>query len=104
MLYQHHSNREQPDISTVLRYDPIGLVQATNTLIGLDSICVDTGCIALNDNSEVEIVLRIRRGERAETHRIRAKVCGSDEHGVRLQFRDCAKVTLDALLPYITRH
>lgn len=104
MLYQHHNNRENHSISMVLSYGPIGLVRATNTLIGHDSICVDTGCIALNDNSDVEIVLSIRRGERAETHRIRARVSGSDEHGIRLQFCDCAKATLDALLPYITCH
>jgi hypothetical protein len=104
MLYPHHTNREHHDISLILSYAPIGLIRATNTLIGLDSICVDTGCISLNDNSEVEIVLSIRRGERAETHRIRAEVSGRDEHGVRLRFRDCARATLEALLPYNTRH
>jgi len=104
MLYQQHNNRDNHDISMVLSYGPIGLVRATKALIGLDSICVDTGCIALNDNSDVEIVLSIRRGERAETHRIQAKVSGSDEHGIRLRFCECAKATLDALLPYITHH
>jgi len=104
MLHQHHSERENPAISLVLSYGPIGLIQATNTLIGKDSISVDTGCIALHDESEVEIVLRIKQGQHAETHRIRAEVSGRDEHGVRLRFRDCARATLEALLPYITRH
>jgi hypothetical protein len=103
MLYQD-TNREHSALSMVLRYGPLGLVRATNTCIARDSICVDTGCIELQDNSEVEIVLSIRRGEHAETHRIRAEVSGHDEHGARLRFCDCAKATLEALLPFVTRH
>lgn len=104
MLHRHHSDREKHSINLVLSYAPIGLIRATKALIGTDSICVDTGCIALQDDCEVDIVLSINRGTHSETHRIRAEVCGSDENGVKLRFRDCARATMEALLPYITRH
>ena len=102
MLQYNTASRHH--ISLVLSYAPLGLIRATNTLIGQDSISVDTGCIALNDRSEVEIVLSIREGDSSRTYRIPATVCGSDEHGVKLRFRDCAKATLEALMPYVTRH
>lgn len=104
MLHHHNTSTTNHSISMLLSYAPLGLIRATNTLIGQNRICVDTGCIALNDHSEVEIVLSIRHGDSSETYRIPATVCGSDAHGVILQFRDCAKDTLDALLPYVTRH
>lgn len=104
MPFPHYTNREHDNLSLVLCYGPLGLVRATDTCIAQDSICVDTGCIALNDDSEVEIVLSIRKGDTAETHRIRAEVSGHDEHGFRLRFRECAKATLEALLPFVTRH
>lgn len=103
-MLQHSSVINPPHISLVLSYGPLGLIRATNTLIGLDSICVDTGCIALNDHSEVEIVLSIRTGNTAKTYRIPALVSGKDKHGVKLQFKECAKATLEALLPFVTRH
>jgi hypothetical protein len=103
-MLHHSTSMTKHGISLILSYGPLGLIRATNTLIGQNRICVDTGCIALNDHSEVEIVLSIRTGDTSETYRIPATVCGSDEHGVILQFRECAKATLDALLPYVTRH
>ena len=103
-MLQHKLTTKNPSISLLLSYGPLGFIRATNTLIGQDSMCVDTGCIALNDHSEVEIVLSIRNGKTATTYRIPATVNGRDEQGVKLQFKDCAKSTLQALLPYITRH
>lgn len=103
-MLQQNSSWENDSISMVLSYGPLGLVQATNTLIGQDSICVDTGRIALYDNSEVEIVLSIRTGNTYRTYRIPATVSGCGEYGIKLQFRDCAEATLEALLPFVTRH
>lgn len=103
-MLQHDKNTTESNISLLLSYGPLGLIRATNTLIGKNSICVDTGCIALNDNSEVEIVLSIRSDTLTRTYRIPAIVSGRDEHGVKLQFRECARTTLEALLPFVTRH
>lgn len=103
-MLHHNTFMNHSSISLVLNYGPLGLIRATNTLIGQDSISVDTGRIALNNHSEVEIVLSIRTGDTSKTYRIPATVSGSDEHGVKLQFRDCAKATLDALLPFVTCH
>lgn len=103
-MLQHDKNTRESNISLMLCYGPLGLIRATKTLIGENSICVDTGCIALNEHSEVEIVLSIRSDSRTQTYRIPATVSGRDEHGVKLQFRECARATLDALLPYVTRH
>lgn len=103
MLYSNIATNDA-NISLMLSYGPLGLIRATKTLIGENSICVDTGRIALNDHSEVEIVLSIRTGDTSKTFRIPAKVSGRDEHGVKLQFKNCAKAALDALLPFVTRH
>jgi len=103
-MLQQNSIMENHSISLVLSYGPLGLIRATETLIGQDSICVDTGRIALNNHSEVEIVLSIRIGNTSKTYRIPATVSGRDQHGVKLQFKDCAKGTLEALLPFVTRH
>lgn len=103
-MLQHKPTTKSSSISLLLNYGPLGLIRATKPMIWQDSICVDTGCIALNDHSEVEIVLSIRNGDTAKTYRIPATVNGNDEYGVKLQFKDCAKATFEALLPFITRH
>ena len=103
-MLQHNTTTTEPNISLMLRYGPLGLIRATKTLICESCICVDTGCIALNDHSEVEIVLSIRSDSQTRTYRIPATVSGSDKHGVKLQFRECARATIKALLPFITRH
>lgn len=103
-MLQHENATDSATISLMLSYAPLGLIRATNTLIAKDSICVDTGCIALNDHSEVEIVLSVQSDTHTRTYRIPATVSGQDKHGVKLQFRECARATLDALLPFVTRH
>ena len=90
------------DISLVLTYAPLGLVRALTAKIGRDSILADTGCVTLQNNSEVEIVLSIPKGEHYITHRIRALVAGNEGHVVKLAFQNCKHKTLEALLPYIT--
>lgn len=92
------------DISLVLSYAPLGLVRAIHTRIGLDEIMVDTGCVTLSNDSEVEILLTIRDGEQHMTYRIKARVSGSDHHGIKLAYQDCDHTTLKALMPYITLH
>ncbi len=103
-MLHNSTTTTEPNISLMLSYGPLGLIRATKTLIGENSICVDTGCIALNDHSEVEIVLSIRSDTQTRTYRIPATVSGHDKHGVKLTFRECAKATMEALLPFITRH
>lgn len=104
MLHTTETTPGYRDISLVLSYAPLGLVRAIHTRIGLEEIMVDTGCVTLSDNSEVEIVLSIREGERHMTHRIKARVCGSDHQGIKLAYQDCDRSTLEALRPYITLH
>lgn len=103
-MLQHEKNMTESTLSLMLNYGPLGLIRATRTLVGENSICVDTGCISLNNHSEVEIVLSIRNAAGTNTYRIPATVSGSNEHGIKLQFRDCARATLEALLPFVTRH
>ncbi len=67
-------------------------------------MCVDTGCIALNDHSEVEIVLSIRNGKIATTYRIPATVNGRDEAGREAAVQGLRQVHAAGLAPYITRH
>jgi hypothetical protein len=102
----HYNNRlpGYRDISLVLSYAPLGLVSATHTEITPDGVVIDTGCITLSSNSEVDIVLSIRDGEQHMKHRLRARVTGYDGTGFRLAFQDCDAQTLEALLPYITLH
>ncbi len=101
-MLHHDYRRTQSSLSLMLSYAPLGLIRATKLLVSLDSICVDTGCIALNDHSEVEIVLSVHHNAQTHTYRIPATVSGRDEHGLRLQFKECAGETAEALLPFVT--
>ena len=69
-----------------LKYGPLGLVRATGLRVGPNSLLVDTGRIALTDNSEVEVLWSERRGQSLRSHSLPARVCGTDEHGARLMF------------------
>jgi hypothetical protein len=69
-----------------LKYGPLGLVRATGLRIGPNSLLVDTGRVALADNSEVEVLWSERRGQSLHCHSLPARVCGTDEHGARLMF------------------
>jgi hypothetical protein len=104
MLQTTSTVADKRDISLVLSYAPLGLVRALSAQIGHDSMLVDTGCVMLSDNSEVEIVLSIRQGEHHITHRIRARVVGNAANGAKLIFQECKQATLQALLPYVTLH
>lgn len=101
MLLQNTTSKE-PTISLMLNYGPLGMIRATQKVISENCIVVDTGRIDLNDHSEVEIVLSIRVGGASKTYRIPATVSGKAEHGVKLLFRECAKATVEALLPFVT--
>lgn len=103
-MLQHDNTMNESTVSLMLNYGPLGLIRATRTMIGKNSICVDTGCISLNDHSEVEIVLSIRNATRTRTYRIPATVSGRGEHGITLQFRECNQATREALLPFVTLH
>jgi hypothetical protein len=104
MLHSKTALSGNNNISLVLSYAPLGLVSAHHAEIGHNSILVDTGCVMLSNNSEVEIVLSIRNGERHMVHRIRARVAASVGHGFKLEFQECDVATLEALMPYITVH
>lgn len=104
MLHHDSGLTGYRDISVVLSYAPLGLVSATRTQIAPDGVLIDTGCVTLSDNTEVDIVLSIRDGDRHMRHRLRARVTGSEGGGFRLAFQDCDQRTLQALLPYITIH
>lgn len=73
-------------INLTLKYGPLGLVRAIGSRTGPNSMLVDTGRISLADNTEVEVLLAVRRGELLESHSLSARVCGSDEHGAHLLF------------------
>ena len=100
MLLQNTTTQE-PTISLMLNYGPLGMIRATQKIIRENCIVVDTGRIDLNEHSEVEIVLSIRVGGTSKTYRIPAKVSGKEEHGVKLLFQECAKATVEALLPFL---
>jgi len=104
MFAQNNKMPGHRDINLVLSYAPLGLISAHHTELTRDGVVIDTGCITLSDNSEVDIVLSIRDGDQHMRHRLRAQVTGSDSTGIRLAFVDCDHQTLQALLPYITIH
>lgn len=91
------------NISLILNYAPLGLIRALRAEIGSQRILVDTGCVTLTDDSEVDIMLCID-GVSPAYHYIRARVAGSHPDGVILAFQKCDSATIEALLPYITIH
>jgi hypothetical protein len=92
------------NISLIINYAPLGLVRALSAEFGTQRILVDTGCISLPNDSEVDIMLCIGCGAPSNYHHIRARVTGSHPDGVILAFEDCDTATTTALLPYITIH
>ena len=97
------SDGVQSNISLVLNYAPLGLVRALHAEFGTQRMLVDTGCVMLADNSEVDILLSIG-GPSPGYYFIRARVAGKHPDGVILDFQKCDAATTKALLPYITIH
>lgn len=92
-------------IGLVINYGPLGFIRAITEEVGYDHLCVNTGHVTLCQHSEVELVLSLQRDNRHEHHRIAATVSHCDQHGTAtLTFCQCAKETLQALLPFVTRH
>lgn len=94
---------DQSKISLLLNYAPLGLIRALHAEFGTQRVLVDTGCVTLLDNSEVDILLSIG-GESPAFHFIRARVAGTHPDGFILNFQKCDAATTKALLPYITIH
>lgn len=92
------------NISLIINYAPLGLVRALHAEFGTQRILVNTGCVTLPNDSEVDIMLCIGCGDSSNYHHIRARVAGSHHDGVILAFQDCDAATTRALLPYITIH
>jgi hypothetical protein len=91
------------NINLVLNYAPLGLVRALHVEYGTQKMLVNTGCVTLAEDSEVDVMLSIG-GPSPDFHFIRAKVTGSHPDGVILAFQHCDAATTKALLPYITIH
>jgi len=104
MLYTETAPTSHGNISLVLSYAPLGLVRALHAEIGTEKMLVDTGCVTLANDSEVDILLSIHTDDQPNHHRIRARVAGIRQDGVVLAFQECDVATLEALLPYITIH
>ncbi len=99
------SDYDQSNISLILNYQPLGLVRALRAEFGTQRMLVNTGCVTLADDSEVDILLSIGGGGPTPGyHFIRAKVAGTHPDGVILDFQKCDAATTKALLPYITIH
>lgn len=92
------------NISLIINYAPLGLVRALRAEFGTQRILVNTGCVTLPNDSEVDIMLCIGRDNPSDYHYIRARVASSHPDGVILAFKDCDSATTRALLPYITIH
>ncbi len=91
------------NISLILNYAPLGLVRALHAEYGTEKILVDTGCVSLANDSEVDIMICID-GTTPAYHFIRARVSSSHPDGAILIFQNCTAETTRALLPYITIH
>ncbi len=94
---------DQSNISLLLNYAPLGLVRALHAEFGTQRVLVNTGCVTLAENSEVDILLSIG-GDPPAFHFIRARVASSHPEGYILDFQKCDAATTKALLPYITIH
>ena len=73
-------------IHLILKYGPLGLVRATASCCGPNSLLVDTGRVSLTENSEVEVVLTVRRGQLLESLCLPARIGGCSETGAQLTF------------------
>lgn len=85
MMLQSLQDAGKAAIHLTLNYKPIGLVSARITDMMDDFIAIDTGCITLSRNSELDIHFNTADRNR---HHFRARVVGSLSNHTLLQIWD----------------
>ncbi|SCZ57262.1 hypothetical protein SAMN03097708_01394 [Thiohalomonas denitrificans] len=70
----------------ILNYRPLGLVRATPKAFSAFGMMVETGCILLPNQVEVDVTLSYRREGRNRVHRVSAWVTRSEPGETCLEF------------------
>ena len=78
-----HSKQQPTDIMVTIAYAPLGIVGARITMLGHDSIHIDTGTICLHAAHQVEVFFRQADGQLLS---LRALTSHRSRHGTRLHF------------------
>jgi hypothetical protein len=91
------------NLDVQLLYHPLGVVSGVTRWISEDGMHIDTGCVTLQRQSEVEITFPCKRNNRTAYHRILANVCHCMEGGSTLQFLSYSREARCALRDIISR-
>ncbi|SCZ50833.1 hypothetical protein [Thiohalomonas denitrificans] len=89
---------ENKRIHLILNYPPLGLVRATAKLLGASGMAVETGCILLPSQAEVEVTLSYRHEGHNRVHRIPARVTRSEPSETLLEFDIEGQTAIHSLL------
>ena len=89
---------ENGKLHLILNYRPLGLVRATAQVFGTSGMAVETGCILLPSQAEVEVTFSYRHEGRNRVHRIPARVTRSKPGETHLEFDNEAQAAVHALL------
>lgn len=89
------SDHGTPNI--ILNYRPLGLVRATARGLGASGLAVETGCILLPDQAEVEVTFSYRQEGRSCVRRVPARITRSEFGETRLEFDAEGQAIVDSL-------
>ncbi|WP_303906323.1 hypothetical protein [Thiohalomonas denitrificans] len=84
----------------ILNYRPLGLVRGTAKSFDAFGMMVETGCILLPSQAEVEVTFSYRREGRNRVHRTPARVTRPEPGETRLEFDTEGQAAVHALLDY----
>ncbi len=84
----------------ILNYPPLGLVRATAKIFSASGMAVETGCILLPGQAEVEVTFSYRHEGRNRVHRIPARVTRSEPGETLLEFDTEGQAAVHSLLEW----
>ena len=88
---------ENGKLNIILNYRPLGLVRATARGLGASGLAVETGCILLPGQAEVEVTFSSHQEGHHCVKRVPARITRSESGETRLEFDAEGKATVDSL-------
>ncbi len=96
--------RRLADVKAMVTHERLGLTRCKLRDISLEGAFIETDGFVLSKNTEVDLVLRIRSGEKRKHCRVPARVARVTQNGAALAFDDLDEPVYRALfdIVYVT--
>ena len=88
-------------VKAMVTHGRLGLTKCKLRDISLDGAFIETGTLVLSKNADVDLVLKIRSGDRNRHCRFQAKVARVTAEGVVLEFRHLSEVAYRTLFDIV---